>query len=197
MKELQYLNKYFVKYKYRFLLGILITIIAQIFSLFTPELIGNSIKVIEDYVNHPTNDIPFQKELLVKNILLILATTIIAGFFTFLMRQTLIVMSRHVEFDLKNEIFNHYQTLTQSFYKRNRTGDLMSRISEDVGKVRMYVGPAVMYSLNTLMRFTIVVIYMYNISPKLTLYSLLPLPLLSYSIFKISSMIHKKSGDFQ
>ena len=197
MKELQYLNKYFVKYKYRFLLGILITIIAQIFSLFTPELIGNSIKVIEDYVNHPTNDIPFQKELLVKNILLILATTIIAGFFTFLMRQTLIVMSRHVEFDLKNEIFNHYQTLTQSFYKRNRTGDLMNRISEDVGKVRMYVGPAVMYSLNTLMRFTIVVIYMYNISPKLTLYSLLPLPLLSYSIFKISSMIHKKSGDFQ
>ena len=197
MKELQYLNKYFVKYKYRFLLGILITIIAQIFSLFTPELIGNSIKVIEDYVNHPTNDIPFQKELLVKNILLILATTIIAGFFTFLMRQTLIVMSRHVEFDLKNEIFNHYQTLTQSFYKRNRTGHLMSRISEDVGKVRMYVGPAVMYSLNTLMRFTIVVIYMYNRSPKLTLYSLLPLPLLSYSIFKISSMIHKKSGDFQ
>ena len=116
---------------------------------------------------------------------------------TFLMRQTLIVMSRYVEFDLKNEIFNHYQNLSQHFYKRNRTGDLMNRISEDVGKVRMYVGPAVMYSLNTIMRFTIVVIYMYNISPKLTLYSLLPLPLLSYSIFKISSEIHKKSGAFQ
>ena len=197
MKELQYLNKYFVKYKYRFLLGLFITIIAQIFSLFTPELIGNSIKVIEDYVKSSTKDVELLKVSLLKNIFYILITTIIAGFFTFLMRQTLIVMSRYVEFDLKNEIFNHYQNLSQSFYKRNRTGDLMNRISEDVGKVRMYVGPAVMYSLNTLMRFTIVVIYMYNISPKLTLYSLLPLPLLSYSIFKISSEIHKRSGAFQ
>lgn len=197
MKELQYLNKYFIKYKYRFLLGLFITIIAQIFSLFTPELIGNSIKVIEDYVKSSTKDVELLKVSLLKNIFYILITTIIAGFFTFLMRQTLIVMSRYVEFDLKNEIFNHYQNLSQNFYKRNRTGDLMNRISEDVGKVRMYVGPAVMYSLNTLMRFTIVVIYMYNISPKLTLYSLLPLPLLSYSIFKISSEIHKRSGAFQ
>ena len=197
MKELQYLNKYFIKYKYRFLLGLFITIIAQIFSLFTPELIGNSIKVIEDFVKSTHKDVDLLKYSLLKNILYILATTIIAGFFTFLMRQTLIVMSRYVEFDLKNEIFNHYQNLTQSFYKRNRTGDLMNRISEDVGKVRMYVGPAVMYSLNTVMRFTIVVVYMYNISPKLTLYSLLPLPLLSYSIFKISSEIHKRSGAFQ
>lgn len=197
MKELQYLNKYFIKYKYRFLLGLFITIIAQIFSLFTPELIGNSIKVIEDFVKSTHKDVGLLKYSLLKNILYILATTIIAGFFTFLMRQTLIVMSRYVEFDLKNEIFNHYQNLTQSFYKRNRTGDLMNRISEDVGKVRMYVGPAVMYSLNTVMRFTIVVVYMYNISPKLTLYSLLPLPLLSYSIFKISSEIHKRSGAFQ
>lgn len=197
MKELQYLNKYFIKYKYRFLLGLLITIVAQIFSLFTPELIGNSIKVIEDYVKSAQKDVALLKYELLKNILYILATTIIAGFFTFLMRQTLIVMSRYVEFDLKNEIFNHYQNLSQHFYKRNRTGDLMNRISEDVGKVRMYVGPAVMYTLNTIMRFTIVVIYMYNISPKLTLYSLLPLPLLSYSIFKISSEIHKRSGAFQ
>jgi ATP-binding cassette subfamily B protein len=197
MKELQYLNKYFIKYKYRFLFGLLITIVAQIFSLFTPELIGNSIKVIEDYVQSAQKDVALLKYELLKNILYILATTIIAGFFTFLMRQTLIVMSRYVEFDLKNEIFNHYQNLSQHFYKRNRTGDLMNRISEDVGKVRMYVGPAVMYTLNTIMRFTIVIIYMYNISPKLTLYSLLPLPLLSYSIFKISSEIHKKSSAFQ
>ena len=197
MKELQYINKYFIKYKYRFLLGLFITIVAQIFSLFTPELIGNSIKVIEDYVKSADKDVQLLKISLLKNISYILITTIIAGFFTFLMRQTLIVMSRYVEFDLKNEIFNHYQNLSQSFYKRNRTGDLMNRISEDVGKVRMYVGPAVMYSLNTIMRFTIVIIYMYNISPKLTLYSLLPLPLLSYSIFKISSAIHKRSGAFQ
>jgi ATP-binding cassette subfamily B protein len=197
MKELQYLNKYFIKYKYRFLLGLFITIVAQVFSLFTPELIGNSIQVIEEFVKSSSKDVALLKSTLLKNILYILATTIIAGFFTFLMRQTLIVMSRYVEFDLKNEIFNHYQNLSQDFYKRNRTGDLMNRISEDVGKVRMYVGPAVMYSLNTFMRFTIVVIYMYNISPKLTLYSLLPLPLLSYSIFKISSEIHKRSSAFQ
>jgi ATP-binding cassette subfamily B protein len=197
MKELQYLNKYFIKYKYRFLLGIVITIVAQIFSLFTPELIGNSIKVIEAFLNQSDTDISDIKSILLKNILLILATTVIAGFLTFLMRQTLIVMSRYVEFDLKNEIYQHYQVLSQSFYKKNRTGDLMSRISEDVGKVRMYVGPAVMYSLNTLIRFTVVIIYMYNISPTLTLYSLLPLPLLSYGIFKISSEIHCRSGKFQ
>ena len=197
MKELQYLNKYFIKYKYRFLLGIVITVVAQIFSLFTPELIGNSIKVIEEFSRHSDATIGEVKSTLLKNILLILATTVIAGFLTFLMRQTLIVMSRYVEFDLKNEVYQHYQVLNQNFYKKNRTGDLMSRISEDVGKVRMYVGPAVMYSLNTLIRFTVVIVYMYNISPTLTLYSLLPLPLLSYGIFKISSEIHIRSGRFQ
>jgi ATP-binding cassette subfamily B protein len=194
MKELKYLNKYFVKYKYRFFLGLLFTILAQIFSLYTPEYIGNSINTIQEFAkSNPT----FARKELLNNILIILATTIIAGFLTFLMRQTLIVMSRHIEFDLKNEVYNHYQKLSQNFYKRNRTGDLMNRISEDVSKVRMYVGPAVMYSLNTIIRFGVVIVYMYNISPKLTLYSLLPLPLLSYSIFKISAQIHKKSSLYQ
>ncbi|MFT7250426.1 MAG: ATP-binding cassette subfamily B multidrug efflux pump [Flavobacterium sp.] len=194
MKELKYLNKYFVKYKYRFFLGLLFTILAQIFSLYTPEYIGNSINTIQEFAkSNPT----FAREELLNNILIILATTIIAGFLTFLMRQTLIVMSRHIEFDLKNEVYNHYQQLSQNFYKKNRTGDLMNRISEDVSKVRMYVGPAVMYSLNTIIRFGVVIVYMYNISPKLTLYSLLPLPLLSYSIFKISAQIHKKSSLYQ
>lgn len=194
MKELKYLNKYFLKYKYRFFLGIVFTILAQIFSLYTPEYIGNSINLIQEYAKSNPD---FAKKELVNNILIILATTIIAGILTFLMRQTLIVMSRHVEFDLKNEVFAHYEKLSQSFYKKNRTGDLMNRISEDVSKVRMYVGPAVMYSLNTFIRFGVVIIYMYNISPKLTLYSLLPLPLLSYSIFKISSKIHVKSSLYQ
>ena len=197
MKELQYLNKYFIKYKYRFFLGIIITIAAQIFSLFTPELIGNSIKTIEEFTKQENISFSVVKKELLNNVLLILVTTIIAGFLTFLMRQTLIVMSRYVEFDLKNEVYNHYQKLSQNFYKQNRTGDLMSRISEDVGKVRMYVGPAVMYSLNTFIRFTVVIIYMYNISPELTLYSLLPLPLLSYGVFKISSEIHKRSSLYQ
>lgn len=197
MKELRYLNKYFVKYKYRFILGVFITIIAQVFALFTPEFVADSIKIIENFVQQKETSLAIITPSLLKNIVLIIATTIIAGFFTFLMRQTLIVMSRHIEFDLKNEIYQQYQVLTQSFYKKNRTGDLMSRISEDVSKVRMYVGPAVMYSLNTIIRFTVVIIYMYNISPQLTLYSLLPLPLLSFGIFKISSEIHIRSGVFQ
>jgi ATP-binding cassette subfamily B multidrug efflux pump len=130
-------------------------------------------------------------------VLLIIGTTIVAGFLTFLMRQTLIVMSRHIEFDLKNEVFRQYENLSQNFYKQNRTGDLMNRISEDVSKVRMYVGPAVMYTINTFIRFAIVILYMYNVSPLLTLYTILPLPILSYCIFKLSSEINKRSTTFQ
>lgn len=198
MKELQYLNKYFVKYKYHFLFGIITTIIAQIFSLFTPKLISKSLNAIEDYMKSTqVVDTSFVKAELLHNILFIIATTIIAGILTFLMRQTLIVMSRHVEFDLKNEVFRQYENLSQNFYKQNRTGDLMNRISEDVGKVRMYVGPAVMYSINTFIRFAIVIVYMYNVSPTLTLYTLLPLPFLSYTIFKLSTEINKRSTAFQ
>ncbi|TRX39710.1 ABC transporter ATP-binding protein [Flavobacterium restrictum] len=203
MKELRYLNKYFIKYKYSFSLGIIFTIIAQIFSLFTPKLISKSFKAIEQFdkltktqrqsqvvISHFTEE-------LVHNVLLIIGTTIIAGLLTFLMRQTLIVMSRHVEFDLKNEVFRQYENLSQNFYKQNRTGDLMNRISEDVSKVRMYVGPAVMYTINTFIRFAIVIGYMYNVSPRLTLYTLLPLPILSYCIFKLSSEINIRSTVFQ
>ncbi|MCZ8332615.1 MAG: ABC transporter ATP-binding protein [Flavobacterium sp.] len=196
MKELQYLNKYFIKYKYHFLLGIFITIVAQIFSLFTPKLISSSFKAIEDFNKNNVGTDVIKVEL-INNILLIVGTTLVAGVLTFLMRQTLIVMSRHVEFDLKNEVFKHYEELDQNFYKRNRTGDLMSRISEDVGKVRMYVGPAVMYTINTVIRFAIVIIYMYNVSPRLTLYTILPLPLLSYIIFKLSTEINVRSTTFQ
>ena len=196
MKELRYLNKYFVKYKFHFLLGIIITIVAQIFLLFTPKLISKSFKVIEDFhKNNLSNEVV--KTELIHNILWIIGTTLIAGVLTFLMRQTLIVMSRHVEFDLKNEVFKHYEVLDQNFYKRNRTGDLMNRISEDVGKVRMYVGPAVMYTINTFIRFTVVIIYMYNVSPRLTLYTILPLPILSFIIFRLSKEINKRSTIFQ
>jgi ATP-binding cassette subfamily B protein len=196
MKELQYLNKYFVKYKFHFLLGIFITIIAQIFSLFTPKLVSKSFKAIEDFHKNDLSSEMIKTELL-HNIFWIVGTTLIAGILTFLMRQTLIVMSRHVEFDLKNEVFKHYEVLDQNFYKRNRTGDLMNRISEDVGKVRMYVGPAVMYTINTFIRFTVVIIYMYNVSPRLTLYTILPLPILSFIIFKLSKEINVRSTIFQ
>lgn len=197
MKELQYLNKYFIKYRNRFLLGIFITIVAQIFSLFTPRLVNKSINVIEEFIKNPTPNSAALKSELWVYLGLIVAASLISGFLTFLMRQTLIVMSRYVEFDLKNEIFKHYETLSQSFYKQNRTGDLMNRISEDVGKVRMYVGPAVMYTINTFIRFAVVIVYMYTVSPKLTLYTLLPLPLLSYCIFKLSTEINKRSTNYQ
>ncbi|WP_353077325.1 ABC transporter ATP-binding protein [Flavobacterium sp.] len=197
MKELQYLNKYFIKYKYRFLFGIVITIVAQIFALYTPELVGKSISLIETFLKSENKDTALLKNELFKNIALIIFCTLIAGFLTFLMRQTLIVMSRFVEFDLKNEIFNHYQNLSQNFYKKNRTGDLMNRISEDVGKVRMYVGPAVMYTINTIIRFAAIIISMSAVNVKLTIYCLLPLPILSYSIFVLSKRINKKSTEYQ
>ncbi|MEN9488530.1 MAG: hypothetical protein RL494_795, partial [Bacteroidota bacterium] len=197
MKELRYLNPYFIKYKYHFLLGIVTTIAAQIFSLYTPELIGNSIAAIEEHIKSGAVNPAVVKNLLLQNILFIIATTLAAAVLTFLMRQTLIVMSRHVEYDLKNEVFKQYECLTQNFYKHNRTGDLMNRISEDVGRVRMYVGPAVMYTINTLIRFAIVIFYMYTVSPKLTLYTLLPLPILAYLIFKLSTEINKRSTVFQ
>lgn len=196
MKELQYLNKYFIKYKFQFLLGILITIVAQIFSLFTPEYIGRIVTLTEDYQKGNVEAGLVRSEL-TTSILLILGTTLVAGILTFLMRQTLIVMSRHVEFDLKNEVFRQYENLSQSFYKRNRTGDLMNRISEDVGRVRQYVGPAIMYTLNTVIRFAVIGTHMVIISPKLTLYTLIPLPILAYSIFWISNEINKRSTLYQ
>ncbi len=196
MKELKKLNKYFIKYKYHFLGGILITIASQIFTVFTPQYVANAINGLQKF-NEKTLNAEEVKELLIHNILLIIATTLIAGFLTFLMRQTIIVMSRHVEFDLKNEIFRHYERLSQDFYKRNRTGDLMSRISEDVSKVRQYVGPAVMYSINTIIRMTVVIVQMYIISPKLTFYALIPVPFLAYLMFILSREINKRSFLYQ
>lgn len=194
MSALSHLNKYFFKYKTRFIIGVLITIIAQIFTLFTPKLVGDSIRTLEGLTPEDHDKVI---GILTQNIFYILLTTLIAGFLTFIMRQTLIVMSRHIEFDLKNEIYAHYQVLTQSFFKRFRTGDLMNRISEDVGKVRQYAGPALMYSINTVIRFAVVLTQMYIISPELTFYSLLPVPFLGYFIFKLSIQINHRSKAFQ
>jgi len=192
MKELQFLNKYFIKYRFRIILGILITIASKIFALFTPQLIGKSITLISDQIKAPVDTEVFRYEMSL-NILYIIGAAIATGLFTFLMRQTIINVSRYVEFDLKNEIYNHYQHLSIAFYKRNRTGDLMSRISEDVSKVRMYIGPAVMYTINTLTLFIVALFYMYNKAPSLTLYTILPLPVLSISIYFLSKLIHKQS----
>ena len=193
MKELKYLNKYLLIYRKRLILGFFIVIVARILLLFTPGLIRNSVNVVELYLNGQiisVDDVQFE---LVKNIFLILLASISAGIFTFLTRQTIINVSRFVEFDLKNEIFDHYQNLSMNFYKKNRTGDLMNRISEDVSKVRMYVGPAIMYSVNTFTLIAITLFYMIRQSPELTLYTISPLPILSYAIFKISRKINLKS----
>ncbi len=198
MKELQQLNKYFKKYKYHFFGGIAITIVAQIFALFTPKLINKSISTIANFNTDYTDaELSEAKYIIIESIVLILITTLVYSLLTFLMRQTLIVMSRHIEFELKNDVYAHYQKLSLSFYKQNKVGDLMNRISEDVSKVRMYVGPAVMYSINTIIRFSVVIIYMWVASPKLTLYTLLPLPILSYAIYKISKEINTRSTIFQ
>ena len=193
MKALQYLNKYFSKYKYRLLIGIAITVLSKILSLRIPRIIGDSFNIVDEYRNGFITNTDDVKQQLLINIILIIGVTLIAGFFTFLMRQTIIVTSRLIEFDLKNEIYQQYQRLSINFYKKNRTGDLMNRISEDVSKVRMYFGPAIMYSMNMIVLFVVGFYQMYTIDAKLTMYTLIPFPVLSISIFILSKVINEKS----
>jgi len=193
MKELKFLNKFLYKYRIKLIIGFFITVTARIFALIAPNLVGNSITLIENYVLSSSIDLDVLKERLVINILLIIGSALIAGVFTFIMRQMIINVSRFIEFDLKNIIYKKYQNLDFDFYKNNRTGDLMNRISEDVSKVRMYVGPAIMYTINTITLFIIVVSYMFSVAPKLTMYTLIPLPILSIIIYKISRIINIRS----
>ncbi len=193
MRALRHLNKYFSKYKYRLLIGLVITIIARIFATLVPSFVGDSVDVVQQYLDGEITSLAEVKSGLAINILLILGAVLISALFTFLMRQTFIVVSRFIEFDLKNEVYQHYQKLSLNFYKKNRTGDLMNRISEDVSRVRMYVGPAIMYSVNTITLFVVVISYMISIAPELTLYTVAPLPVLSITIYKLSVAIHKRS----
>ena len=197
MKELKRLNKFLLKYKGKLLLGLVITVVSRVFSLVTPRLVGDSMTTIENYLNLESVSPDELKEILLMNIVFIVGASLISGFFTFLMRQTIINVSRYIEFDVKNEIFSHYQSLDQVFYKKNRTGDLMNRISEDVSKVRMYYGPVLMYGTNAIILFIVIISYMFSVAPKLTIYSLIPLPILSIFIYKISDLINKKSTKVQ
>jgi ATP-binding cassette subfamily B protein len=193
MKELKFINPFFLKYKWRLLVGLLVTIVAAIFKLFVPIIIGDILNVVEQYMKGNITDLAVVKEELLINIGLIVGTTLLAALFTFIMRQTIIVVSRYIEFDLKNVIYEQYQKLSLNFYKNNRTGDLMSRISEDVSKVRLYTGPALMYSTTTVTLFVIVISYMVYTAPILTGYAIAPLPILSVLIYKLSIAIHKRS----
>ena len=193
MRALQYLNRYFKKYKFLLLLGLLFTVSSRVFAVLAPSLVGDSITAIEQFVRSGETDLTNIKRLLLTNIALIVGAALVSGIFTFSMRQTIINVSRHIEYDLKNTVYSHYQKLSLRFYKQNRVGDLMSRISEDVSRVRMYVGPALMYSINTVTLFVIVISYMISVAPKLTLYTLLPLPILSFLIYRLSRAIHERS----
>ncbi len=206
MKELSYLNKYLIKYKRYLILGTIFIIISNIFAIipaqvvrYAFDLVKENIEVYRLYRNLDIQESIF--DMFAHSIfvygLIILSMAILRGIFLFLVRQTIIAMSRHIEFDLKNEIYQHYQSLPLSFYRRNNTGDLMARISEDVNKVRMYLGPAIMYGLNLLTLFMILIPYMISVNPRLTLYALLPLPLLSASIYFVNNLIHRRSEAIQ
>ena len=200
MQALKKLNPYFAKHKWFLIAGAFFVIISVIFKLFPALFIRNSFDaialIIENYRNGVAQDSNVSAEL-VKYGLFIIGSAVLQGIFMYFMRQTIVVMSRHIEFDLKNTVFAHYQRLTQRFYKNNSTGDLMNRISEDVSKVRMYVGPAIMYALNTGFTIILVISIMISVSPKLTLLTLIPLPFLAFLVYRVANLIHSRSRKVQ
>jgi ATP-binding cassette subfamily B multidrug efflux pump len=206
VKALRYLNRYLIKYKYYLIFGILFTIISNLFGIIPAQMVRYAFDLVKETIDLYFLFNQFDTQTQLYSVfaisiffygILILVMALLKGVFLFLVRQTLIVMSRHIEFDLKNEIYAHYQTLPLSFYRRNNTGDLMARISEDVSKVRMYLGPAIMYGMNLASLFVMVIIYMLSVSGKLTLYVLLPLPLLSVSIYFVNTIILRRSEEIQ
>lgn len=206
MKSLKRLNKYFSRYKFYLVTGTFFIILSNIFAIIPAQIIRHSFNLVKEAIGlyWSFNGLPSQSfiyEIFASCILfygiLIVIMALLRGVFLFLMRQTIIVMSRHVEYDQKNEIFQHYQSLPLSFYRKNNTGDLMARIAEDVSKVRMYVGPAVMYFINLVTLFVMVIGYMLAVNVELTVYVLLPLPLLSVSIYYVNNIINKRSEEIQ
>jgi ATP-binding cassette, subfamily B, multidrug efflux pump len=196
MNSLRHINKYFYKYRRRLVLGVFFVSISNIFGVYSVTYVGDAIDYIKKILAEPDKvSDPYYELLLFGG--LIIGLAIISGFFLFLTRQTIIVMSRLIEYDLKNEIYDHYQKLDQAFYKRNNTGDLMNRITEDVSRVRMYIGPAIMYIVNTIITFILTIFVMLKINITLTIYVLIPLPLLAISIYYVSNTINKKSTKVQ
>ncbi len=201
MKDLSYLNKYLLKYKYYYTIGGVFILISTAFAIVPATLIRETFNLIENgYKEYSLGNTLAKKEIL-KDVLFyssaIIVAAIIRGFFMYMMRQTIIVASRKIEYDLKNEIFYHYQTLPLKFYKKNNTGDLMNRISEDVSKVRMYLGPALMYGMNVTILMLMVIPFMFYINFNLAFYSLMPLPLLVVSIYLVQNIINKRSEQIQ
>lgn len=206
MKELRYLNKYLIKYKWHIIWGAVFIIISNIFQILPAQMVRHAIDLVIDNIRiyEAFDQLSVQNnffEIFAFGILvyaaLILIMALLRGIFLYFVRQTLIVMSRLIEYDLKNEIYEHYQTLPLSFYRRNNTGDLMNRISEDVGRVRMYLGPSIMYGMQLFVLFAMLIPIMFSISPMLTWYALIPLPLLSFSIYYVNNIIERRSEEIQ
>lgn len=206
MKSLKHLNKYFLKYKWTLLIGGLFVIAQNFGAIYPAQVVRKALDAVVETMKtiKAENNKEIQDSLIHSIshqvgmfLLLIIGVALVRGLLMYLMRQTIIVMSRKIEFDLKNEIYNHYQLLSLAFYRRNNTGDLMNRISEDVGRVRMYIGPAIMYSINLVVLFILIMISMLYVNVKLTLYVLAPLPFLSISIYYVSDLMNKKSEEVQ
>jgi ATP-binding cassette, subfamily B, multidrug efflux pump len=206
MKELRYLNKYLLKYKWHLILGTIFVIISNIFQIVPAQLVRIAIDFVADNMSlyQTLTGIDVQKNFfqvfafgILINAALILLMAFLRGLFLYFVRQTLIVMSRHIEYDLKNEVFEHYQSLPLSFYRRNNTGDLMNRISEDVSRVRMYLGPAIMYGLQLITLVFMLIPEMFRINAELTWYAISPLPILSLSIFLVNNKMERRSEEIQ
>jgi ATP-binding cassette subfamily B multidrug efflux pump len=202
MRHLFTINPYFLKYKWHLIGGTFFVFISVLFSVIPPQYVRESFNAVEEAIrlnaeNGSQGISSETKKLILWYGLIIIGSSLLKGLFMFFMRQTLIVMSRHIEFDLKNTVYQHYQKLSQRFYRSNSTGDLMNRISEDVSRVRMYLGPALMYGINTSILVIVVVQRMLSINTTLTLYTLLPLPILSYLIYRVSHLINRRSERVQ
>jgi len=206
MKDLAYLNKFFIKYRWRLLPGILFVVISNIFSVLPAKVIQVAFDLVTDNIGTYRLFAGFGRQDMIYSIfgsslllfgVLVLVLALIRGLFLFLMRQTLILMSRHIEYDLKNDIYSHYQQLSLAFFRRNNTGDLMNRVTEDVSRVRMYLGPGVMYSINTIVLFIMVIYAMLLVNFRLALFSLLPLPILVVSIYYVNNIINHRSEKIQ
>lgn len=206
MKELAYLNKFFYKYRWRFIPGVLFVLISNIFGVLPAQVIQISFDLVNENIAVYRLFNGFERQDVVNEIfghtlmlfgLIVLILALLRGVFLFFMRQTIILMSRHIEYDLKNEIYNHYQQLSMAFYRRNNTGDLMNRVTEDVSRVRMYLGPAIMYTINTIVLFIMIVAFMFSVNARLALFSLLPLPLLAITIYYVNTMINHRSEKIQ
>lgn len=206
MKSLRHLNKYLFKYRFRLLLGVLCVIASNLFGIYPAQVVRRGLDLIIEDIKLSNSMQGFGSQALIQKslvfdaflfLLFIIGLSIIKGVFTFFMRQTIIIASRLIEYDLKNEVFSHYQQLSLSFYRRNNTGDLMNRISEDVTRVRMYLGPAIMYTINLVVLFVLVIVTMFSVNATLTIYVLLPLPFLSVSIYLVSDKMNRYSDSVQ